>query len=99
MRPSASPPTILGEGGRGKGREEGSGWLGRKSGSVRRKKAIHRRRREQQEEQDHIGGGVVVGVVDGWMFGCENAIARFSSSSRRHGRQAVDFLAQVSSQL
>ena len=93
MRPSASPPTILGEGGRGKGREEGSGWLGRKSGSVRRKKAIHRRRREQQEEQeeqDHIGGGVVVGVVDGWMFGCENAIARFSSSNRRQaGRSSI----------
>ena len=34
--------------------------------------------------------------MDGWMFGCENAIARFSSSSRQQA--AVDFLTQVSSQ-
>lgn len=89
MRPSASPPTILGE-----GRERGSGWLGREGGKVDRLEE----RKQSADDDDAEGssrrkrrGRIILAAassasvwwMDGWMFGCENAIARFSSSSRR----------------
>ena len=80
MRPSASPPTILGE---GEGREgvEGSGGKVDRLEERKQSAADAEGRRRRRRIILAASSPVSVWWMDGWMFGCENAIARFSSSS------------------
>ena len=81
---------------------EGEGREGRKgvAGSGGKVDRLEERKQSAADDDDAEGssrrrrrGRIILAAVwwmDGWMFGCENAIARFSSSSRRQaGRPSI----------